>query len=637
MRLAEIRTAAWHLRKGGIRQLSRYLELQEAERMRSSEKEEDKRALAAEQRARLRGFDPLDFAPWQPNPNHRAAFSRYTVGAILDEFSVQAWGNEFQLELLDTLTWREQIDGGLDFVLIESAWQGNGGQWRYQVVGSEAPSQGLRDLIAYCKQRGVPTVFWNKEDPTHFEDFIDVAVLVDVVATTDAACVPAYRQRVGHERVIVVPFAAQTAIHHPMRDQAGVRFQRGDLCFAGTYFRHKFEDRRAQMDRILVAGLEAAENLHQALTIYSRNEDVDEKYSFPAPYSDWVVGSLDYPRMLAAYRGYKAFLNVNTVTTSPTMFSRRVVEIAASGTLVISTPAQGLESFFEHSSIPTVSPDLSAEEAAAVIESFVRSPFTRDRLVHLIQRDIWEHHTYSHRAARILDALGLDATTPEIGRARVAVIMSTNKPELVDDAIARVLAQSGVDVHLYLATHGFARPDLAGPQVSVTQCESSLTLGECLNTLVDMAEGEFVAKMDDDDYYGPTYLRDQVNALRYSGADVVGKQAAYLYLESTNELVLRKKWREHMSTDLVLGATLVGRMETFRQHRFTAARTGEDTEFLRAVRESGGSIYSADRFNYIQIRSATGHTWDVADAELKRNGEVVTLGRNTDHVDVPEA
>lgn len=50
--------------------------------------------------------------------------------------------------------------------------------------------------------------------------------------------------------------------------------------------------------------------------------------------------------MLTAYKAYKAMLNVNTVTESSTMCARRVFEILASGTNVISTPSKALAALF---------------------------------------------------------------------------------------------------------------------------------------------------------------------------------------------------------------------------------------------------------------------------------------------------
>ena len=633
MNVKQLRTAFWHFRHGGLGQLNRYLELEERKRLESSENEEDCVALQNVVRSERRGLDPLAFPEYTVDARREKPFEAVTAGVILDDFSHLAWGNEFSTVNLQPQMWREQVEAGIDLLLVESAWQGNSGAWRYQVVGSQAPSDELQELVVECRRRGIPTVFWNKEDPVHFDDFIASARLFDFVFTTDADSVEKYREEIPDSYVDVIPFAVQPAIHSPIRDGDRTKYGRGSVCFAGTYFREKFPERGEAQRLILSAGAEACENLNSSLTIYSRNEDVDEKYQFPAPLTDWVVGALPYSKMLSAYRAFKVFLNVNTVTDSPTMFSRRVLEIAVCGGQVISTPAQGIDSFFPHQEITTVN---DTQHAAAVIESAVRSDLARAKQVHRAQRVIWDAHTYTHRAAKILKAVGITADTRVVGSVSASVIISTNRPERLAGALEQALGQSEVDYEVLVLTHGFHAEDVADVDgygaVRFFYAPATESLGSCLNQLVSHAHGDIVAKMDDDDIYGPYYLHDQINALRFSGADIVGKQAAYLYLESTNELVLRKEWNEHSWVDLVLGATLTGWKSVFEAHPFAELGKGEDTQFLRDVQESGGRIYSADRFNYIQYRGKGAHTWDISDDALKRSGRVASYGCHADHV-----
>ena len=53
------------------------------------------------------------------------------------------------------------------------------------------------------------------------------------------------------------------------------------------------------------------------------------------------MGELPYDQMLAAYKMYKVFLNVNSVIDSPTMCARRVFELSACSTPVVSGLVQG--------------------------------------------------------------------------------------------------------------------------------------------------------------------------------------------------------------------------------------------------------------------------------------------------------
>ena len=143
------------------------------------------------------------------------------VAAILDTFTEHALRYEVNLLLLSRDRWRTQIEEARPaFLLAESAWMGNDSEWRYQIVGYESlENNPLRDLVQFCRSLGIPTVFWNKEDPPHFDEFIGAAREFDFVFTSDADCVPLYREVLGHDRIYVLPFAAQPRLHNPSREE----------------------------------------------------------------------------------------------------------------------------------------------------------------------------------------------------------------------------------------------------------------------------------------------------------------------------------------------------------------------------------------------------------------------------------
>jgi spore maturation protein CgeB len=618
-KLRAARTALWHLRTGGLPQLRKHLRRQR---------------ILGPQRApnRTAGGAPV-YEPW-PLPEREPARS-LRVGVILDDFSRMAYGYEWQQVLLKPSSWPEQLDG-LDLVFVESAWKGNGGAWQYHLTGPTAPRPALVEMLAACRERGIPTVFWNKEDPAHFEDFLDTAALFDRVYTTDSTVVPAYRERLGHDRVGVLPFGAQPAIHNPVRTHG--QGPGGDVAFAGTWFAHKYPERRAQMELLLGAAMDVSPRMEHGLDIYSRFAGQGDQYEFPEPFASRVVGSLGYDRMLAAYRDYKVFLNVNSVVDSPSMCARRIFEITACGTPVVTTPSAATGEFFPPDEVFSVS---TREEAASTIRALVRSPELRDRAVHLGQRRIWRDHSYGARAQQVLHDLRL-VEAPQVPRPSVTALVSTNRPHRVDDVLRTVGAQHGVPVQLALLTHGFeldeadlrVRAKDAGVEdLALLHAGAEVPLGACLNRLVDAAAGDVVAKMDDDDVYGPLYLSDQLDAMAYSGAPIVGKQAHYMYLEGQDVTVLRFAEREHRFTDFVMGPTIVARRDVARDVRFAELGAGEDTGFLAAAVEAGARVYSADRFNFVQVRTGSGrHTWTVTDAELLASGEVRFYGRAERHV-----
>ena len=81
------------------------------------------------------------------------------------------------------------------------------------------------------------------------------------------------------------------------------------------------------------------------------------------------------------------------------------------------------------------------------------------------------------------------------------------------------------------------------------------------------------------------------------------------------------------------GPTMVGPRATWVAHPFEDRTLGEDTTFQRDILAAGGGIYSADRFNFIQVRDArAGHTWHMDDERILANGVVHGFGRADDHV-----
>ena len=239
----ELRRALWHLRHSGLTGLREHLR-----RRRATAWARPRRWASGRRDQTLLPDWPLP-SPQETGPRHDV-----TVGLIADEFTALALRYEWRSVPLTPTGWREQIEQSpIDLLFVESAWHGNDDAWRFQVIGSQGPSGHLREMVTALRERGVPTVFWNKEDPAHYDEAIATAGLFDWVFTTDEAMVGRYRSDLGHDRIGVLPFAAQPAIHNPIRllDDAGRPAPLRDVAFAGTYFAHKYPERRAQMEIVL--------------------------------------------------------------------------------------------------------------------------------------------------------------------------------------------------------------------------------------------------------------------------------------------------------------------------------------------------------------------------------------------------
>lgn len=562
-------------------------------------------------------------------PDGPVARPQVRAAVVLDTFSELGFRYEWDQHPVTPEGFRSEIEAADPHLLfVESAWNGNGGAWRLAMTGEGAPSPELRALVALCRERGIPTVFWNKEDPPNYDRFIETARLFDRVWTVDADRMEAYRGDLGHDRVGLLPFAAQPRLHNPVLHGAG---RAREVAFAGSYFADKHPERREQMDYLLGAALD------HGLEIYSRQAGGAKRYAFPKRFRGAVVGSLPYEKMLAASTAYKVFLNVNSVTASPTMCARRLFELSAAQTPVVSGPAAAIEPFLGD----TVTVVRDEQEAELALRGLLQHPELRDRQGLLAHRRVFDAHLATHRVEQVLAALGTDAPARVPS---VSAVVPTMRPQTAEHVVRTLAAQVHPSTELVFVAHGVdvdadAMRGLASEhgleQVQVLRADADLTLGAVMNLGIEAAGGEYVAKMDDDNLYGEHYLSDLVRAFSWTDAQVVGKWAHYAHLSASGATLLRFADHEHRYTDLVQGGTMLMPRETARELRFEDLPRRVDTTFCQKVQRAGGRVYSSDRFNFVSVRGGApgAHTWTISDAELlAKRGRLVSFGDPTGHV-----
>ena len=173
--------------------------------------------------------------------------------------------------------------------------------------------------------------------------------------------------------------------------------------------------------------------------------------------------------------------------------------------------------------------------------------------------------------------------------------------------------------------------------VEVIAADKELTLGACLNLGVDASDGKYVAKVDDDNFYGRHYLTDLLDCFTHSGAGIVGKWAHYTWLRSSGAVVLRFPYAEHRFEKLVQGGTIILDRDVVTDLRFGDLPRAVDTDILTRATEAGVRTWSGDRFNFVSVRGVDrhAHTWPIADTALmNRAGHVAFFGDPREHVEV---
>lgn len=275
-------------------------------------------------------------------------FGRLKIALVSDYFTADCLSAECRVRAMTPRNFKEVIDEWIpDLVFVESVFHGVNGAWRYELARQPRllrlnKPRAIYHLIEFAKSRGIPTVFWNKDDSAFFDAFIDVAKVFDYVFTTDSECIERYRQHVPEHvpvNTLIMPY--QPAFH----DFTGFNFTCHEACFTGSYYRRILNERRSFLDMVF----DACEETDLLLNIFDRNHDRLSRYlEFRFPRKKQLVLHSKVPHRETAriYKSHSISLNVNSVTGSDTMYSRRLLEILACGGIAVTNPSSAVDRYF---------------------------------------------------------------------------------------------------------------------------------------------------------------------------------------------------------------------------------------------------------------------------------------------------
>ncbi|WP_095109650.1 FkbM family methyltransferase [Pseudomonas sp. Irchel 3E20] len=512
----------------------------------------------------------LDTTGQGHEPLHHLPGKSLKMACVMDEFTFGSYDPEANLLQLTPHNWQAELEAFKPQLLfIESAWRGKDELWGSK-VGHNASE--LQNIVHWCKLHQVPTVFWNKEDPVHFETFLTTAKQFDHVFTTDMDCIHRYKAALGHNQVYFLPFACQPTIHNPIE-----RYERKDaFCFAGAYY-VRYPERTRDLGNFV-------EKLtrFKPVEIYDRNFGKDDpNYQFPAEYQPFIVGTLKFNEIDRAYKGYNYAINLNSIKQSQTMFARRVYELLGCNTMTLSNYSRGVRLMFGDLVITTDSGD----EMVRRLERLAADPETSDKLRLAALRKVMQEHTYEQRLGYVMAKV--TGTSQAHVLPSVAVVAYAKTTEQVEQLLASFQRQTleGCTLHILLGKKAKA----PSTEARVNFIASGEAKGQILSQVV--GDVSWVAGFVAQDYYGPNYLLDLALATRYSQACAFGKiehfqgDGAAIQLQNLGRAY-------HKSTSLAVRSALA-KADGIQLEDFTTWVRELDTLSL-----DEGRLLAIDRYNY---------------------------------------
>ncbi len=125
-----------------------------------------------------------------------------------------------------------------------------------------------------------------------------------------------------------------------------------------------------------------------------------------------LLGDVPFNAFSRAISAARVNLNITRRSHATVPFSStcRPFELAAAGAAIVSNPHDGIERWFEPGEEVIVVGD--ADEATAAYASLLADPARAEAMGARARERVLDEHTYRHRAARLLDLVGIGAPTP---------------------------------------------------------------------------------------------------------------------------------------------------------------------------------------------------------------------------------
>lgn len=230
----------------------------------------------------------------------------------------------------------------------------------------------------------------------------------------------------------------------------------------------------------------------------------------------------------------------------------------------------------------------------------------------------WALQSFSLK--QMWDSISERMNYPPLRQPAVSVVIPTRRAHLVGSVVNQALNQLYPNIEVVVGLHGMSNgqvleyePWLKGhPRVRLMEYGATYTLGQILNALTEVSQGELVTKMDDDDLYSRHHVGDLVVSSEYSGADLVGCKAEFVYLENHDRTLQMRPNSEIYDASVTGGTILLGKQLLREVGGWNSVGTAEDRLLQASIKKAGGRVYRSHGLNYMMRRGDGDrmHTWN---------------------------
>lgn len=411
------------------------------------------------------------------------------IGIICDEFMYYALkdtANFIYIPFTENMT----VNKNIDVLLVVTSWRGLDHSWDYVANPNGRVRTALLNLIAMYKEENIKTIFYSKEDPVSYQQYLSIAKECDFIFTSANEMIEEYIKDTGNKNVDYLEFGINPIYHNPIGKNLTDKRLSNIVTFAGSWM-VRFPRRNDE-------AIEIFKGVHKAgygLSIIDRQyERKMERYHFPSYLIKNISPTIPHERLMRLHKATKWGINLNSVQDSKTMFANRVYELQAMGNVIISNYNKGVQRKF---------PNILLLNSAKDVEMTLRELPAKEqkRLIAEGISNVMLNHTSFHRMEKMFNMLGIKH---EIKAPNILVIGEGYE------------AEKSFEKQEY-QNKNFIKSSDFNNDVSIVDKYDYITY--------------FSNKID----YGEYYLKNLLSTFAYTNADIVTmNQDNYKYTDKSN-------------------------------------------------------------------------------------------------------
>ena len=235
-----------------------------------------------------------------------------------------------------------------DFLFCESTWHGKDGSWKYafNLYKKKIYSQKLIQIVKLFKKNKKSCIYYNKEDPTHYNQFHQVGELFDIIITTSKNCLDKYKKVYPNKIIFSKPFLCNPIIHNPINN-----LKENTAYFIGGFYNHlkdRTKNTNMVFDNVISKNIDFKiinrhyfyKKITRQIKTYDKYKD---RYELDSRFSKYNNPSVKHQEAIQTYKKSLFHININTVTECETMTSRRLIELLACGCNIYSNYSKSID------------------------------------------------------------------------------------------------------------------------------------------------------------------------------------------------------------------------------------------------------------------------------------------------------